>query len=72
MEMTSTLSGSGHDPAFLVFFLQVKVLRELCRSLSIAETARMAKVDLIRKLKDHLGIPSEFVKVFTKFLGAQV
>ena len=29
----------------------------------------MAKVDLIRKLKDHLGIPSEFVKVFTKFWG---
>ncbi|KAK3737605.1 hypothetical protein QZH41_001576 [Actinostola sp. cb2023] len=32
-------------------------------------TARQSKIDLIKKLKVQLGIPSEFVKVFSKFWG---
>ncbi|KAK3750603.1 hypothetical protein QZH41_014185, partial [Actinostola sp. cb2023] len=47
----------------------VKVLKELCQKLLIADTARQSKIDLIKKLKVQLGIPSEFVKVFSKFWG---
>ncbi|KAK3730434.1 hypothetical protein QZH41_003002 [Actinostola sp. cb2023] len=47
----------------------VKVLKELCQKLLIADTAKQSKIDLIMKLKVQLGIPSEFVKVFSKFWG---
>ncbi|KAK3731073.1 hypothetical protein QZH41_012181 [Actinostola sp. cb2023] len=47
----------------------VKVLKELCQKLLIADTARQSKIDLIKKLKVQLGIPSEFFKVFSKFWG---
>ncbi|KAK3715324.1 hypothetical protein QZH41_001662 [Actinostola sp. cb2023] len=47
----------------------VKVLKELCQKLLIADTAKQSKIDLIKKLKVQLGIPSEFVKVFSKFWG---
>lgn len=50
-------------------YLQVKVLRELCDKLSIPHTSKHAKLDIIKKLKQRLEIPSEFVKVFSKFWG---
>ena len=56
-------------PYIHVVPFQVKVLKELCQKLGIQNTARLAKLDLIKKLKEHLQIPSEFVKVFSKFWG---
>lgn len=42
-------------------------MRELCRSMNIL--SKGSKTDLIRGLKEHLQVPKEFLKIFSKFWG---
>jgi len=43
------------------------VLRDLCKELGVP--SKGSKTDLLQSLKEHLAIPNEFLKVFSKFWG---